>query len=162
MKPNAQKSSAKYHFPRSVCAISVPLRHRSSKNGSICHRRKADLHGLHKCFFLWVTLRLKRCHLCCFLTWLTILFFLPLIVSLHCQVHVIIEESMFLLFEPIYSFRQSSSVNTASHGPLSHVEINTVMVTFRKAKIAQKPQYHIYLNGTGRELLSCTFTRQLA
>ena len=32
---------------------------------------------------------------------------------------------MFLLFELIYSFLQSSSVNTASHGPLSHVEINS-------------------------------------
>ena len=32
------------------------------------------------------------------------------------------------------------------------------MVIFRKAKIGQKPQYHIYINnGTGRELFYCTF-----
>ena len=71
--------------------------------------------------------------------------------------HVIIEESMFLLFEPIYSFRQSSSVNNASHGPLSDVEINSYGNLSKSKNRSETPSIIYINNGTGRELFYSTF-----
>ena len=54
---------------------------------------------------------------------------------------------MFLLFEPIYSFRQSSSVNTALHGSLSHVEINSYGNLSKSKNRSETPVSYISIMG---------------
>ena len=67
---------------------------------------------------------------------------------------------MFLLFEPIYSFRQTSSVNTASHGPLSHVEINSYGNLSKSKTRSETPVSYISIMGREENCFTVPFIQE--